>query len=231
MTAASHSESEYRAYIESEWRLFADDPIRHQPGILGQALVVRRALDVGCGGGQEMIPFALRGAACVGIDISPESGRYGRELFQRHHPTLRVAFVTGSAESLPFGDRAFDLVVCRVAIPYTNNRLALREMARVVRPGGVLILKLHHARYYVRKLVDGIRSRSPLFAIHAARVLASGAIFQALGRQPRGGLLLKECYLTESVLRREVRGSGLSIEGELPDSNPLTPSYQLRKTG
>ena len=230
MTAAGHAESEYHDYVESEWRLFADDQRRQQPPLLGgEEITVRRVLDVGCGGGQEMIPFGQRGAGCVGVDISPDSGRFGRQLFRRDHPGLRVSFATAMAEGLPFGAGTFDVVICRVAIPYTNNRLALAEMARVLRPGGVLILKVHHARYYVRKFFDGIRTRSPLFAVHAARVLVSGAIFQALGRQPRGGLLLKECYLTESVLRRELRGSGLTIEGELPDSNPLTPAYQIRK--
>ena len=149
-----------------------------------------------------MIPFASAGAMCAGIDISHESGILGTELFRKYYPGLAVCFATSPAEYLPFATGAFDVVLCRVAIPYTDNRQAISEIARVLRPGGILLLKIHHLRYYARKFADGIRRRSPLFSIHALRVLLSGAIYHAAGWQPVGGLLLRESFQTEWLLKK-----------------------------
>ena len=228
MTAA---DTDYYAYLQEEWRLFSDDAGRQQQALTSAgALDVQRVLDVGCGGGQEMIPFGRVGATCIGLDLSPESARFGQAMFRTHHPAARVLFATARAEHLPLAGGTVDVVLCRVAIPYTDNRRAIAEVARVLRPGGVLLLKTHHLRYYLRKFRDGMRLRSPLYSLHALRVLASGVLFQMCGRQPAGGrLLLRESYLTMGMLNRELRRAGLRIESELPDSNPLTPSYRIRK--
>jgi ubiquinone/menaquinone biosynthesis C-methylase UbiE len=99
-----------------------------------------RVLDVGCGTGQ-----LLRRAATsfpeselVGVDPAAEmvhqaasssaSGVVGR-------------FVQGSAESLPFDDASFDLVVSTMSFHHwRNQRAGLREVSRVLVPGGVLAL-------------------------------------------------------------------------------------------
>ena len=224
--------SEYQRYLETEWMLFAADPRRQEESLRAVAGVeARRVLDVGCGAGQEMIPFAATGASCIGIDIERSSGASGARLFASQCPGTTVAFATAAAERLPFPSGAFDVVICRVVIPYTDNRQALREMARVLRPGGVLLLKVHHLRYYLHKLASGLRQRSPLSAIHALRVLLSGGLYHATARQPSGGLLLRESFQTRWLLSRELRRVGLTIERELPDSNPLTPAYRVRRSG
>jgi SAM-dependent methyltransferase len=222
--------TEYQEYLRREWLLFAGDPARHAESMRGlEGLECRRVLDVGTGAGQEMIPFSTRGATCVGIDISVESGQFGSKLFGQHYPELPAYFATATAEQLPFPSNTFDLVLCRVTIPYTDNRAALREISRVLRPGGVLLLKTHHPLYYTRKFADGIRHRSPLFSIHALRVLISGSIFHLTGWQPPPGILLRESFLTEGRLKKELTRAGLAIAGSMPDSNPLTPSYRVVK--
>jgi SAM-dependent methyltransferase len=228
MTAA---DADYHAYLQDEWRLYSDAPRRQRQALTSAGgLDIQRVLDVGCGGGQEMIPFCRLGAACIGIDILPASASFGRDMFRTYHPGGRVLFATAMAEQLPFADDTFDLVLCRVAIPYTDNRRAMAEIGRVLRPGGVLLLKTHHPRYYVRKFQDGIRMGSPLYSLHALRVLVSGLIFHVLGRQPGGGrVLLRESYLTTGMLHHELRRAGLRVETALPDSNRLTPSYRVRK--
>jgi|SRR5829696_2379857 len=222
--------AEYEAYMREEWLLFSRDTARqNESSRVMDDIEVRRVLDVGCGGGQEMVPFVMRGANCVGIDISHASGVFGTRMFTAEYPGHPVRFVTSAAESLPFSNDSFDLVQCRVSIPYTNNRAALAEIARVLRPGGILLLKTHHLRFYTRKFADGVRQRSPLFSVHALRVLISGAIFHLTGRQPAGGLLLRESFMTEPLLRKELGRVGLQITGELSDSNPFTPSYRIVK--
>jgi CelD/BcsL family acetyltransferase involved in cellulose biosynthesis/SAM-dependent methyltransferase/ribosomal protein S18 acetylase RimI-like enzyme len=228
--ADTRTADEYEGYLEEEWLLFAKDDARQRLALEAvEGQTVRDVLDVGCGGGQDLIPFAARGARCVGIDIAAESGRFASRLFRTHYKGLPVHFATSGAEHLPFRDASFDVVLCRVALPYTDNRQALTEMARVLRPGGVLLLKTHHPKYYVHKALDGVRRRSALFSIHALRVLMTGAIYHVSGSQPGGGILLRETFQTEWLLKRELRPIGLALEKELADSNPLTRSYRVTK--
>lgn len=227
MSAVSES---YESYLKDEWLLFAGDVARQQEALRAtEGVEVRRVLDVGCGGGQDMIPFAAAGASCVGIDISHESGVFGRTLFAAHYPNIPVHFATSTAEHLPFPSDHFDALVCRVAIPYTDNRVAIREMARVLRPGGVLLLKTHHFWYYVDKAKKAIRARSLLSLVHSLRVMLTGAIYHLTGWQPSGGLLLRETFLTEGMLRKELRSAGLAVDAELADSTPIVRSYRIAK--
>ncbi|MBS0431176.1 MAG: class I SAM-dependent methyltransferase [Proteobacteria bacterium] len=98
----------------------------------------RAILDIGCGIGQSLIvsgndPGCLR----VGIDVDRKSLDYGH----RHYP--QISHVVASAEALPFADGAFDLVMSRVALPYTDLRLSLPEIARVLAVKGRTWLSLH----------------------------------------------------------------------------------------
>lgn len=224
---------DYDGYVRAEWGRFVGDGARAGETLEAVAgLEVRRALDVGCGAGQELLPFAVElGASCVGVDVTPEAGRAGRELFAERAPGARVRFARAAAEALPFAADSFDVVVCRLALPYTDNARCLSELARVLRPGGALLLKIHHARYYARKLSDGLRAGQAGSALHAARVLAAGLVYRLTARQPRTRLPGRETFQTLGLLRRELERRGLEIRRELRDSNPLTPSFLIFKRG
>lgn len=223
--------SDYDTYVRAEWQMFIADTARGRASVDAVAgLEVRNVLDLGCGAGQELLPFAINlGASCVGADVTPEAGLAGRELFAAEAPNAHVSFLRAAAESLPFAKSSFDVVICRLALPYTDNAQCLAEVARVLRPGGALLLKIHHARYYVRKVLVGFRLMQPLSALHAVRVLVAGLIYQICGRQPRSRLPSRETYQTVALLRRELARCGFEIQRELSDSNPLTPSFLIFK--
>jgi SAM-dependent methyltransferase len=223
--------SEYDEYVSTEWEMFARDPARDR-NTLDETidLDVTSVLDVGCGAGQELLPFVRgRDTLGVGVDVSPTVGQVGRRLFATHMPEARIVFLRAAAEALPFAAGSFDVVVCRLALPYTHNATALSEMARVLRPGGRLLLKIHHPRFYLDKFGQGLRERDILSMIHAGRVMAAGALYHCFGRQIRLRLISHETFLTKRLLRREITKLGLSIRREMPDSNPLTPSFSITK--
>lgn len=216
----------YDRYIRAEWALAAADTARRlgtREAVAGVS--VSRVLDVGCGAGQELRPFLSDGRTFgVGVDPAASAGITGRELFAAHDPAARVFFGRATAEHLPFPAGSFDVVICRLALPYTENQRAIAEMARVLRPGGALLLKFQHPRYYFAKLRDGVAGRDVKSAIHACRVLCAGCLYHLTGSQPRGWLTGTETFQTLWLLRRELRRQGLEIRRVLPDSVPAAPS-------
>lgn len=93
------------------------------------------ALDVGCGEGRMCRWFSEQGARPVGLDPTPEMIAAARA----RHPA--GTYVEASAESMPFADASFDLVLSYLTlIDIPDFRLAIREMSRLLRPGGKLVI-------------------------------------------------------------------------------------------
>ena len=91
-------------------------------------------LDVATGTGLVAAELLRRGFLVTGVDQSPEMLAGARRRFGD-----RVQLVEASAESLPFADAAFDHLTVTYLLRYVDDPGAtLRELARVVRPGGVV---------------------------------------------------------------------------------------------
>lgn len=92
-------------------------------------------LDVACGTGNAALPAARLGAAVTALDITPELLRVGAA--RAGADGLRVDWVHGDAEAVPFDDGAFDRVLSCVGVQFCGDReAAARELARVCRRGG-----------------------------------------------------------------------------------------------
>jgi SAM-dependent methyltransferase len=98
-----------------------------------------QVLDIGCGTGNASLAAAARGAAVRAVDPSPGLVALARERSDAAGAGLQVR--VASAEALPFGDGAFDHVISSFAVIFAPDPdAALREMVRVVRPGGAVTL-------------------------------------------------------------------------------------------
>lgn len=89
-------------------------------------------LDVACGTGLVSKHFRGHVARIVGVDITPA-------MFEQAAPYIDE-LVVAPGEALPFPDASFDLVVCRQGIQFMDDHAAVREMLRVLRPGGRVAL-------------------------------------------------------------------------------------------
>ena len=108
------------------WALLDDAP----PG---------RALDAACGTGRHARHLADRGHAVVGVDGSPEMLERARE------QVPAGAFAQGDLHDLPLPSAGFDLAVCSLAFDHvTDLDDPLAELARVLRPGGRLVVSDVH---------------------------------------------------------------------------------------
>jgi SAM-dependent methyltransferase len=117
-----------------------------------------RILDAGCGSGRNMVELARHGTV-TGIELSPTSVGLARERDAGE-------VVEGSVLDMPFDADAFDLAASLDVIEHLQDDLqALRELRRVVAPGGALLLTVpayqwlwsghdeinHHHRRYTRR--------------------------------------------------------------------------------
>jgi|RhiMetdeSRZDD1v2_1073273.scaffolds.fasta_scaffold443913_2 ubiquinone/menaquinone biosynthesis C-methylase UbiE len=99
-----------------------------------------RVLDAGCGTGHTALALAPLVAEVVGVDLTEAMLEQGRRLAAERGLT-NVTFRTGDVEQLPFPDASFNIVASRYsAHHYPRPSAALREFARVLRPGGVFLL-------------------------------------------------------------------------------------------
>jgi ubiquinone/menaquinone biosynthesis methyltransferase len=95
-----------------------------------------RALDLACGTGDITYGLHDRGAASIGLDITPRMV----ELARGKRPGARPGFLVGDMMRLPFADASFDVVTTGYGIrnvPVIDDAMA--EVRRVLRPGGMLL--------------------------------------------------------------------------------------------
>jgi len=102
-------------------------------------LVGIRLLDVGCGDGMLICTAAVRGAMVTGIDADPAMLAAARQRMAQ--AGLEATLREGRVEELPFPDASFDVVISVTVLCFVGDtEHALREMARVLRPGGRLVI-------------------------------------------------------------------------------------------
>ncbi len=116
-------------------------------------------LDVGCGQGIDVARYAIEGARATGVDLTPRH----IELANSHLAAMGLdgRVVLGDAETLPFGDASFDRVSSNGVLHHTPDMpAALREICRVLRPGGqarVIVYNRNSLHYWLDQvLVAGI---------------------------------------------------------------------------
>jgi SAM-dependent methyltransferase len=103
-------------------------------------------LDLGCGFGRHAFEAARRGAAVVALDAGPDEVAGVRDTFgamvdagQLDAATARAGAVQGDALRLPFPDGTFDRVIASEVLEHIPDDVsAMRELARVLRPGGTM---------------------------------------------------------------------------------------------
>ena len=97
-----------------------------------------RLLDIACGTGLVSKRFKGKAKEVVGLDLTPAMFEHARPHVDR--------LVEGDATALPFADATFDRVVCRQGIQFMDDGAAVREMVRVLRPRGRVVL-IHLCAY------------------------------------------------------------------------------------
>lgn len=96
----------------------------------------RTILDVGCGSGAVTAELGQWGARVTAVDVAPEMVRRSRDVLPE--PPL-----VADGAALPFADGSFDAAVCNLTLLWADDPQAVvKEMARVVRPGGLVLASM-----------------------------------------------------------------------------------------
>ncbi len=121
----------YRMFMQELWRWRRDDPRPFD------------VLDIGCGTGTWIAMIAgcdLPGRRLIGLDYASAMCRMAQQKAEAVGDS-RLQFVRGDAEHLPFDDGSFDVLTCSNSFHhYPHQAAAIKEMRRVLRPGGRLML-------------------------------------------------------------------------------------------
>jgi ubiquinone/menaquinone biosynthesis C-methylase UbiE len=98
-------------------------------------------LDVCCGTGAQTFEYARQGLTATGLDIDPQMIRQAL-YYQAREPELKPSLIVGDAAKMPFENGIFDAASISLALHEKNAALQdgiVREMKRVVKPGGKLV--------------------------------------------------------------------------------------------
>jgi ubiquinone/menaquinone biosynthesis C-methylase UbiE len=114
--------------------------------LLGE-LKDKDVLELGCGGAQCSIAFALRGARVTGLDISIEQIQFARNLATEKSVEIKL-MQHDISDLSPIGDESQDIVFSAFALMYIEDRDRMfSEVFRVLRPGGIFAFSLDHPMF------------------------------------------------------------------------------------
>lgn len=158
-----------------------------------------RVLDVGFGGGEQMRRLNARGCRGIGVELDSQLVAEGRR--------SGLAVCRAVAERLPFQSGAFDGLICKVVIPYTDEAVAIAELARVLRPGATARVSYHGLGYKLRYLLT---DRDWRRRVYGGRVIANTWVYACTGKR-LPGFWGDTLYQSERRLRKHYKVAGLEL--------------------
>ncbi len=99
----------------------------------------KTVLDLGCGTGENIVPLLERGARVIGMDISPDLIAIAQKRLR--DANLEASLSAGDAYATGLPDESVDAIFSMALIHHLDIRLVREEMWRVLRKGGVIILR------------------------------------------------------------------------------------------
>lgn len=108
----------------------------------------KKVLDIACGEGYGSALLARSAAHVTGVDIDKESVNSAK----RKYNIPNLSFIEGSVEKIPSEDHVFDTVVCFETLEHVAiHEILLKEITRVLKPGGLVIISTPDRKNYTEK--------------------------------------------------------------------------------
>lgn len=146
----------HSAYIQNAYDELKRGTTRRQLDVLNINATDKKVLDVGCGPGNLLVALAADAPELlIGVDVDEVFLVFGRSEIENstEQPSVSPTLLRASLPTLPFAAETFDLVTCFLVMPHVpDDRVALTELARVLKPGGTLAISGHGFGFPLRYL-------------------------------------------------------------------------------
>lgn len=108
----------------------------------------KRVLEIGCGGGQNSIYFAKRGAIATGLDLSDKQLKFAERLAEKEG--VEVDFIRGNMSDMKeIESESFDIVFSACAVYYAPIKQTFKEVSRVLKKDGMFVFSEIHPFYQI----------------------------------------------------------------------------------
>jgi len=143
---------EKRNYAVGAYRAIKSDYYKRIFEALGN-LTDKRVLDVGCGPGQFLVAASKqKPLVSIGVDIDDDWLDFCKCIFKKRG--LEAILIKADAAHLPFVERAFEVIMLRGVLPYLNEELAVRDIARCLTLEGFVFFELNRFGYYLSQIFE-----------------------------------------------------------------------------
>lgn len=164
-TAETDPFAAFKAAQREAWAVFA--PVEITTTIPAAKLVKfaeagagQSVLDVACGTGVVAVTAACRGAKASGLDLTP--ALLDRARHNSSVAGVDIEFLEGDAEALPYPDASFDVVLSQFGHIFAPRPdVALKEMLRVLKPGGRIAFSTWPPEHFVGRMFSFVARHLP----------------------------------------------------------------------
>lgn len=217
---ATYRTAEAQAFYE-----MAFDEIARQLAAPRDAMI----LDAGCGSCAKSVLLAARGFRVVAMDFSADALALAGETIRRHGVEERITLRQGDLLDLPFENGEFSYVICwGVLMHVPDVQRALAELARVLKPGGVLVTS--EANMYSLQAI-AIRWLKRLLGRGRGRVVRTPAGLVCHEQTEHGELVTRETDIAWYTGELDRLGLELSarLSGQFTELYTVTPWRPVRR--
>lgn len=125
-------------------------------------LANKNVLEYGCGNGHNLLHWGAYSASVIGIELSQQSVARANQFVHQHIKSIPAVAVPMNAEKLGFKNNSFDVIVGTAILHHLDLKLALPEIYRVLKPGGVgAFLEARGTNWFInffRKITPSMRT-------------------------------------------------------------------------
>lgn len=193
----------HRAYIENAYLELETGRTQEQLDALDIETKDKNVLDVGCGPGNHLVALSAgKPKLLVGVDIDERFLATGRSkiddliISSSTFPSL----ICASLPTLPFADSTFDVVTCFLVMPHVpDDKMALSELARVLKPGGMLAISGHGFGFPLRYLKR--------FRLKPLKMYLASLIYKCTGKK-----LIRNTLQNDKKMCKILNSIGLKVD-------------------